>query len=255
MIDPVIEAYYSDGHERTRTSRGKESLEYTRILELLDRLLPPSGKILDVGGGPGTYAIPLKAKGYEVILLDPVPVQVAQAAREGIDARVGDHSDLGEPDGSVDAVLLFGPLYHLTEPEARRMALIEAQRVLRPGGTLLATMISRYGSMLCGLYERKLEDPTVRAIVATDLATGQHRNPTGDPRFFTTAYFDTPEGLESEISAAGFRDIKVYGVEGPGWPLPDWADHRNAVLAAARWTERQPSIMGFSLNYLAAAVK
>jgi ubiquinone/menaquinone biosynthesis C-methylase UbiE len=35
-------------------------------------------------------------------------------------------------------VLLFGPLYHLTEVAQRRQALAEARRVLRPGGHLLA---------------------------------------------------------------------------------------------------------------------
>lgn len=256
MIDPAIEAYYSSGTEGARVfPGGKPSLEYTRILELLDRLLPPEGNVLDVGGGPGTYAIPLMARGYGVRLIDPVRVLVDQAARQGVDARVGDASELGEPDSSADAVLLFGPLYHLTERQDRRRALSEAQRVLKPGGTLLATMISRYGTMLCGLYERRLGNPAVQAIVAADLATGQHRNPTGDWRFFTTAYFDTPEGLESEIDDAGFNDIAVYGVEGPGWVLPDWADHRESVLAAARAAERQPSLIGFSLNFLAMAVK
>lgn len=255
MIDPVIEAYYTHGSEKSRVfPDGKPSLEYTRILELLDRLMPPPpGTVLDVGGGPGTYAVPLKARGYEVELIDPVAVLVEQARRDGVDARIGDASDLG--DGLYDAVLLFGPMYHLTEHGDRQRALSEAQRVLKPGGTLLATMISRYGTMLCGLYERRLLDSTIQAIVAQDLATGQHRNPTGDWRFFTTAYFDTPEGFEQEIDAAGFNDIEVYGVEGPGWVLPDWYENRGGVLAAARAAERAPSLIGFSLNFLAKAVK
>ena len=37
-------------------------------------------------------------------------------------------------DGSQDAVLLFGPLYHLTEAADRQRALAEATRVLRPDG-------------------------------------------------------------------------------------------------------------------------
>jgi SAM-dependent methyltransferase len=256
-IDPAIEAYYSSGTEGARVfPKGKPSLEYTRIVELLDRLLPsPPGKILDVGGGPGTYAIPLLSRGYQVRLIEPVTALAVQAARDGVDAIIGDACDLDAPDGSCDAVLLFGPLYHLTERKDRRRALSEAGRVLKPGGTLLATMISRYGTMLCGLYERQLENPVVKAIVAQDLATGQHRNPTGDWRFFTTAYFDTPEGLSREIDRAGFNDVTVYGVEGPGWVLPDWADHKEAVLAAARTAERQPSLIGFSLNFLAKAIK
>ena len=49
-------------------------------MELLDRLLPaPPAHVLDVGGGPGTYAAPLARRGYQVHLVDPVPLHVDQA--------------------------------------------------------------------------------------------------------------------------------------------------------------------------------
>src|SRR5690242_7836545 len=59
----------------------------------------------------------------------------------------------------------------------RRQALREAWRVLRPGGRLLAMGISRFASLLDGLYEGWLDDPQFRPIVDRDLADGQHRNP------------------------------------------------------------------------------
>jgi SAM-dependent methyltransferase len=50
-----------------------------------------------------------------------------------------------------DVVLLFGPLYHLTQRVDRLTALQEARRVLRSGGLLLAAGISRFASALDGL--------------------------------------------------------------------------------------------------------
>ena len=44
-------------------------------------------------------------------------------------AVVGEARELSEPDQSQDAVLLFGPLYHLTEPAHRRQALGETRRI------------------------------------------------------------------------------------------------------------------------------
>ncbi len=45
-------------------------------MELLGRLLPrPPAQVLDVGGGPGTYAAPLARRGYRVHLC------IAQQAR------------------------------------------------------------------------------------------------------------------------------------------------------------------------------
>ncbi len=55
------------------------------------------------------------------------------------------------PDASVDAVLLHGPLYHLTDRADRIVALLEARRVLRPGGVLLAVAITSHASTIVGL--------------------------------------------------------------------------------------------------------
>lgn len=56
-----------------------------------------------------------------------MPLHVEQAREAGSDpaaaftAALGDARDLGEPDGSQDAVVLFGPLYHLTEAGDREL--------------------------------------------------------------------------------------------------------------------------------------
>ncbi len=296
VMDPAIESHYGTGYERGRLfSGGTPALEFVRSLELLDRLLPaPPAQVLDVGGGPGTYAAPLARRGYRVHLVDAMPLHVEQArevaaavatesrglpghrgvpggslpqvSTAGSDpaatftAVLGDARDLPEPDGSQDAVLLFGPLYHLTRAQDRRQALAEARRVLRPGGRLMAVAVSRFASLLDGVYEDWLDDPQFRQIVDADLSDGQHRNPdpVGRPERFTTAYFHTPDGLASEVERAGFTGTALYGVEGPGWPLrADWADprRREQILFAARAVETQPSLLGFSLHVIAAAAR
>lgn len=269
MIDPAITGHYATGLERSRLFRGGQPLlEFARSMELLDRLLPtPPARVLDVGGGPGTYAAPLARRGYQVQLLDPVPLHVEQAREAAgnalpcrFTAAYGDARHLPVAAESQDAVMLFGPLYHLTEAADRRQALAEARRVLRPGGRLLAMAISRFASLLAGLYRGWLDDPVFRPIAERDLTDGQHRNPdpVGRPEFFTTAYFHTPEGLRSETRRAGLAGVTVYGVEGPGWPLREqWRDPRwrEQILFAARAMETEPSVVGFSLHLIAAGTK
>ena len=269
MIDPAIESHYGTGYERSRLFRGgRPSLEYVRSMELLERLLPaPPARVLDVGGGPGAYAAPLARRGYRVHLVDPVPLHVEQARQAGgadpaagFTAALGDARELAEPDESQDVVLLFGPLYHLTEAAHRQQALTQARRVLTAGGRVLAMAVCRFASLLDGLYQDWLDDPVFRPIVDQDLADGQHRNPepVGRPEFFTTAYFHTPHGLAEEVGQAGFTGVTVYGVEGPGWPLrQQWADprRREHILFAARSVETQPSLIGFSDHLIAAATK
>jgi SAM-dependent methyltransferase len=267
MTDAAIRSHYDIGGERSRLfRRGTPDVEYTRSLELLARLLPPPpARVLDVGGGPGTYAAPLARAGYQVHLLDLIPLHVEQAREAatadpaaGFSAELGNALDLPQETGSQDAVVLFGPLYHLTEAEDRLRALAEALRVLRPGGQVVVTAISRFASLIDGLYLDRLDDPEFRPIMERDIIDGQHRNPDpiGRPGFFTTAYFHTPDGLAAEIAQAGFGPAAVYGVEGPGWPMREqWNDPRlrEQILFAARATETEPTILGFSPHLIAAA--
>ncbi|MGV9307051.1 class I SAM-dependent methyltransferase [Nonomuraea sp. NPDC003727] len=76
---------------------------------MLRRLLRPApARVLDVGGGTGVHAEWLVSDGYEVELLDPVPLHVERAAElAGVTARLGDARELPVPDASADAVLLL----------------------------------------------------------------------------------------------------------------------------------------------------
>jgi SAM-dependent methyltransferase len=196
-----------------------------------------------------------------VHLVDPVPLHVeqARAAANGYTVALGDARSLYEPDASADAVLLLGPLYHLTERADRLRALAEAGRVLRPTGHLFVAAISRFASLLDGLRENRLDDPAFVQIVERDLREGQHRNPAARPGWFTTAYLHHPDDLVREIHDAGLILADLLAVEGPGWILPEfearWRDdrRRQELLAALARVEQEPSMLGVSAHVLAVA--
>ncbi len=155
---------------------------------------------------------------------------------------------------------MLGPLYHLQRREERLWALEEARRVLRPGGLTFCAAISRYASLFDGYYYRMIDDPEFRAIIARDLAAGEHVNPT-EKDYFTDAYFHTPAELEAEIAEAGYELVGMMGVEGFGRLLPDFdalwadADRRRRLLDHLREIERAPSLLGMSAHLLAVARK
>ena len=254
-MDDDIRTHYETGIERDRLTGGHSRLEFARTKELLERFLPGApARVLDVGGGPGTYAAWLADRGYDVRLVDPLPLHVDQAlarAAGRFTAVEGDARSLDEPDESYDAVLLLGPLYHLVDRGDRLAALGEAQRALRAGGLLAAAAISRFASLLDGLAAGYLADPEFRAIVERDLADGQHRNPGGRLEYFTTAYFHRVEELETEVEEAGFALEGVFGVEGPGWLVGEEAGED--VLEVARRVEQEPTVIGTSAHLLAIA--
>lgn len=161
-------AHYAEGREQGRLSRGAGRLEQLRTLELLARWLPAApAVILDVGGAAGRYALPLAASGYDVHLVDPVPLHISQAqeasraaSRPLISIRTGDARALPFADGSADAVLLLGPLYHLIDREERLQALREAVRVLKPHGVAVVAGISRFASTADGIVAGMLCAPS-----------------------------------------------------------------------------------------------
>jgi ubiquinone/menaquinone biosynthesis C-methylase UbiE len=263
-----IAAFYAKGLERDRLARGDGALEFARTTALLDRYLPgPGSDVIDVGGGPGRYALWLAERGYRVHLVDPVPLHVEQArsasasqpGRALASAEVGDARELRFPDESADAVLLLGPLYHLPERDDRIRALAEARRVCRPGGVVIAAAISRFASAMDGLRGGYLTDQRFAAIVSDDLRDGRHRNPTGHPAYFTTAYFHRPEELAAECEAAGLAHEETLAVEGVAWLLPDldkWlADEarRGVLLSTLAQLEAEPALMGASAHLLSVA--
>ena len=258
-VDPAIQAYYATLVERERLdTTGHGRLERARTQDLLTRCLPAApARILDVGGGTGVYAQWLAEAGYDVHLIDVVPEHVSHVSealgeRLRFTAAVGDARHLDEPTNSADAVMMLGPLYHLPDREDRLQALREARRVLRPGGTLAAAVISRHAALLAYASRGEL-DPGRRDLALATLAHGQH-----DPQLgFTTAYFHTPDETLSELRQAGFRDVEVRAIEGPMWAAvktctdPIRLDALiESALICARALEDDPALLAASPHLL-----
>ncbi|MGH2517646.1 MAG: methyltransferase domain-containing protein [Ktedonobacterales bacterium] len=262
-----VREHYASGYEAQRVTRGDVGgAEMLRTQELVLRYLPPPPAIvLDIGGGPGVYATWLARLGYTVHLIDALPLHVEFAQRASdqqpdaplASVVLGDARSLAFADACADAVLLFGPLYHLTERDDRIQALREACRVLRPGGIALAVGISRYATTLEGIFRGFFDDPAFVAITERDVLDGQHRNPTDHPDYFTTTYFYHPSELRVEMEAAGLYHEVTLAVEGPAWLAQQveerWEDaaFRERILAAVRRVEREPSLLGVSAHLLA----
>jgi SAM-dependent methyltransferase len=267
VMRPEIVEYYTDRYDEsarlTVSQHGR--LEFERTRELLLRHLPPApAKVLDVGGGPGVYAEWMAAAGYEVTLLDPVPLHREQAAaRGGFAVRDGDARALAEhDDDSYDAVLLLGPLYHLVERTERVQAIAEARRVARPGALVAAAAISRHAPLMDTAAKGVLDERIDLVLRQID-ATGINDPTTG----FTIAFFHTVDELRDEFAAAGFEPgdgrvaATVYGIEGPVWPLAragltaEREDLFACVMRAARHAETDPALLAASSHLLAVAHK
>jgi len=225
--DRALVTHYTANNEASRLDRKEGLVEFNRTRSILGSALPAGSVVLDVGGAQGVHAEWLTAEGHDVEVIDIVPLHVQQAADRGLNARLGDARDLPHQDSSVDAVLLLGPLYHLLNDEDRARALAEARRVTRPGGLLAVAAISRLAVALDFLRRGRLEEPGAVGMVASIVRNGVDTTGFGNGVF----YFHTVLELRGEMEAAGFADVTIRGLEGPGWPLIEPDAENTAVIS------------------------
>jgi len=159
-IQEVREHYNLNPQKEWDRLKTKHPHEKYITIHMMDRYVKPGDKILDVGGGPGHYSIHYAGQGHDVTLLDLSDENVKFAKKKArqygvkFTALQGDALDLSRfPDASFDVVFLMGPLYHLMEEESRRKAILEAKRVLKPGGYLFSSFILMFGGVIWGLRE------------------------------------------------------------------------------------------------------
>ena len=258
-------AYYGRGLEEVRLTSGPGLLERERTLELLRRYLPAApARVADIGAGPGPYSLWLAEQGYTVTARDLMPLHVKQlrsaARRRGlvVDAEVGDARGLDLPDQAFDAVLLFGPLYHLLDREGRLQTLREAARIVAPGGVVLAVAISRWAAIMDGVLRLRLGegDPGFGTLLDTLVATGR-MEPLAEGAF--AGFVHRPDELRAEAAEAGLRELALLSIEGPAAYLVDVEERwespaaRDLVLDVARRLEAVPELAGMGPHLMLVA--
>ncbi len=201
----------------------------------------------DIGGATGVYSFWLAEKGYETHLVDLTPNHIETAKEENsiadkkiVSLTVGDARRLEFDDGSFDAVLVHGPLYHLVKEKDRLKVLSEARRVLREGGVFIGAGVTKYASLFYALHSGEFWNDEYYEKTARML-----KRQLRDDDIW---YFHHPDELTNEVKSAGFREIITVGVLGPVWMATGFDEKwetkkgRKRILEAARLTEDEPSL-------------
>ena len=220
-VQTAVQNLYRSDPEREWQRMDRHRTEFAVTLRALDEHLPPPpARILDCGGGPGRYAIALAQRGYDVTLFDLSPELLALAREKTAEAGVtlsafeqGTATDLSRfPDDAFDAVLVMGPLYHLLDKAERRQALIEARRVVKPGGPVFVAFIGRYAGhrdAAANYPELAFEQSELYDLIAD---VGWHPPPPDRVSF--VAYFTHPTEVAPLCRSAGLDVVTVLGAEG-----------------------------------------
>jgi 2-polyprenyl-3-methyl-5-hydroxy-6-metoxy-1,4-benzoquinol methylase len=166
-------------------------------------------RVLDLGAGDGTFAEALVGAGARVVGVDVAEEALRRARQRAPEAdlrRVAEGAPLPFEEDAFDVVWAGEVLEHVADVVG---VLAEVRRVLRWGGTLLATT-PHHGRV---------------ALAALALRPGRALEEHFDPRADHLRFF-TAHSLRELVAGAGFADVDVWA--SGGLPLVRHALHVRA---------------------------
>lgn len=212
-MDKVEKFYDEKYHEWDRLERHKIEFDITKRY-MDEYIVGENLDIFDIGGGPGRYSIYLAEKGHKVTLLDlskkNIEVAKEKSAERGITLESyihGNALELDKHEKKYDVILLMGPLYHLIKESDRKAAVEVALNLLKPGGIIFASFISKYAPIqdyLKGPYPIESVDRLLGY-----LRDGVHDGESG----FTTAYFFDYKEAKNLMNSFGLKELAFVGIE------------------------------------------
>ncbi|WP_426348669.1 class I SAM-dependent methyltransferase [Alloiococcus sp. CFN-8] len=251
----VVESYENYKEEDRLTTNKSRQVEFITTVRAFNEVFPASGKLLDCGAGTGIYSFYYGDMGYEVTALDITPRHINIINQElknkgyHMDALVNDATDLSLfDDETFDVVLCMGPLYHLTDRVLREKCLAECIRVLKKGGLLAVSYISRFYMFphIASSDKKYLNMSFGKKLIDTGVIN--HEDP---DCFWTDSYYYSPDEIENDFNKFNIKIVDHLAADGISPLLRDkvnsmndeeykiWCDYHYAVC-------REKSILGAS---------
>lgn len=175
---------------------------YESEIEAVRRMVPAGGTGLEVGVGTGKFAEPLGI----TLGIEPSASMRDVARRRGIRTASGVAEALPVVDGYFDFVLMVTVLCFFEDPGK---ALLETQRVLKPGGSIVIAFIDR-DSPLGRKYDEKKGDTVfykdANFLSAAEVTSHLEEAGFDNPRFVQTIFHSHKESDEVQPVREGHGD-------------------------------------------------
>lgn len=213
--EKIISNY--DGFDEDKRAFGTraEQIEFIYTKKLLDRYVPSSASVIELGCGTGYYGLYLAdmCRAYHGVDLTPKHIEqfnakIDKLSLTNLSAAVGDATRLsGTADEEYDVVLVFGPMYHLPKEE-RAKVICESARICRDGGIIMFAYINKIGAYLRGCI-----DPELNANYPNEKSNEMVLTHGTDDVLPDIFFFTMPEEIEADAIAAGLDVVQNAGVD------------------------------------------
>jgi SAM-dependent methyltransferase len=206
---------YTEHDEFSRVVRTSDAAIMFQVERwFIERYLPDSGTVIDVGGGPGRFSVEIAKLGRDVVLADLTPKHLEQAKQlaqqEGVADKIVEYRrmdirDLSAfGDGAFSMAVCYGMLNYTLDRDVH--VLSELGRIVRPGSPILISAMGLYGAVRYGWAQgRPLADPAYRERERTIIETGINAFRRPNRKFYTAA------ALQEAAEQAGLRVLEVAG--------------------------------------------
>lgn len=208
-----LEKYYNKFNEEKRLNSRHGQVEFLTSMRYIHKYLPEDvpARILDIGAGTGRYSVALAEEGHDVTAVELVKYNlgILKTKNSSVKAYQGNALDLGRfAEDTFDAVLLFGPMYHLYTFEDKVKALGEARRVVKPGGIIfVAYCMNEYSVLTYGFKENHIRESIERGKVTEAFHVQSKPEDLYD--------YVRLEDIDAYNEAAGLTRIQIISADGP----------------------------------------
>lgn len=225
-----IKKYYASFDEKGRLENDNSGkLEFYMTMRAMKKFLPKTAVILDLGGAAGIYTFALAKLGYKVYLADLSETLIEQAknrlsqesAENIMSCDIVNAIDLSIYENEkFDVVILFGPLYHLTDEFERQLCVKEINRVLKKNGLVFASFIPHLSGSIA-IVDRYFAHPDQvnKYNLIEVFNNGKWHNATN--KGFQEGYYPSSDEIITLFKNNNFDKINMFSIRGVGYNKED----------------------------------
>lgn len=250
-----VDLKYKTNHEEDRLKTPFGRIEYLTAMEYLKKYLRRGMRVADIGCGPGAYTKAIAKMGCRVDGVDMSEDNVKKASEacgglKNVSIRYGDARSLDfVEDGTYDAVLVMGPMYHVFSHDDEMRVLSEAKRIAKKSGLIFIAYCEKDPAVIRYLF--------VKGLLQHSMAIGEYEPDTCTCNMspeFGMYLRDIPE-IDRIEKEAGFERIVRVAQDG----VTPFFNDEFAVMDEYTYTQylkyhlmicEKPEIVGMSMHVL-----